>query len=63
LVYDFHSPAGISTHCCSRRKSDEKVFDFMARSMHSAEWASFNLFLCGAAFNPNKEKLFTGSFY
>jgi len=61
LVYDFHSPAGISTHCCSRRKSDENVFDSMARSMHSAESASFSLLLCGAALNPNEEKLFTGS--
>ncbi len=33
----------------------------MARSMHSAESASFSLLLCGAALNPNEEKLFTGS--
>ena len=34
----------------------------MARSMHSAESALYNLLLCGAAFNPIEEKLFTGSF-
>jgi hypothetical protein len=30
--------------------------------MLSAESVPFNLLLCGAAFNPNEEKLFTGSF-
>src|SRR5439155_90202 len=51
LVYDLHSPAGLSTHCCSRRKSDENVFDSRARSTLSAESDSINLLLCGAAFN------------
>src|SRR5205809_7013209 len=37
LVYDFHSPAGISTHCCSRRKFEENVFDSRAHSTLSSK--------------------------
>jgi len=62
FAYSFHSPAGISTHCCSRRKSDENVFDSRTRSTLSAESDFTNLLLCGAAFNPNEEKLSTGGF-
>jgi hypothetical protein len=34
-----------------------------ARSMLSSESVPLKLLLCGAAFNPNEEKLFTGQFW
>src|SRR5205823_6796942 len=57
LVYDSHSPAGISTHCCSRRKFEENVFDSTEHFTLFTESVSINLLLCAVAFNSEWRKV------
>src|SRR5438093_402175 len=51
LVYDSHSPAGISTYCCSRRKFEENVSDSRAHSTLFTESGMDQLAPVRPAFN------------